>query len=170
MLFSRFIAVLGVACVVSLSANSQTAKAPLKDAGGKDVGTVDLVQTPHGVLLKMSLKGIPAGEHAFHIHTVGKCEPPFTTAGGHFNPGSRKHGMEAAEGAHAGDMPNLHVPASGDLVIEIANSAISLVKGQPTSVFDADGSAIVIHAKADDYKSDPAGNAGDRIACGVIVE
>jgi Cu-Zn family superoxide dismutase len=170
MLFSRFIAVLGVACVASLSAHAQTAKAPLKDAAGKDVGTVDLVQTPHGVLLKLSLKGIPAGEHAFHVHAAGKCEPPFTTAGGHFNPGSKKHGMEAAEGSHAGDMPNLHVPASGELIIEVANPAISLVKGQPNSVFDADGSAIVIHAKADDYKSDPAGNAGDRIACGVIVE
>jgi Cu-Zn family superoxide dismutase len=166
----RFIAMLSIACAVSLTAHAQSAKAPLKDAAGKDVGTVDLVQTPHGVLLKLSLKGIPAGEHAFHVHAVGKCEPPFTTAGGHFNPGSKKHGMEAAEGAHAGDMPNLHVPASGDLVIEIANPAISLVKGQPTSVFDADGSAIVVHAKADDYKSDPAGNAGDRIACGVIVE
>lgn len=166
--FSRFIAALGVACVASLSAHAQTAKAMLKDAGGKDVGTVDLVQTPHGVLLKLSLKGIAAGEHAFHVHAVGKCEPPFTTAGGHFNPGSRKHGMEAADGAHAGDMPNLHVPASGELVIEVANPAISLVKGQPNSVFDADGSAIVIHAKADDYKSDPAGNAGDRIACGIV--
>jgi len=170
MLFSRFIAACGVACVVSLSAHAQIAKAPLKNAAGKDVGTVDLVHTPNGVLLKMSLKGIPAGEHAFHIHAVGKCEPPFTTAGGHFNPGSKKHGMEAADGPHAGDMPNLHVPASGELVIEIANPAISLAKGQPNSVFDADGSAIVIHAKADDYKSDPAGNAGDRIACGVIVE
>ena len=170
MRFSRFIAVLGIACAAAISAHAETAKAVLKDKSGKEVGTVDLVQTPHGVLLKMSLKSIPVGEHAFHIHVVGKCEPPFTTAGGHFNPGSKKHGMEAAEGAHAGDMPNLHVPANGELVIEIANPAISLVKGQPTSVFDADGSAIVIHAKADDYKSDPAGNAGDRIACGVIVE
>ena len=147
---------------------AQTAKAELKDAAGKDVGQVQLVQTPNGVLLKLALKGIPAGEHAFHVHAVGKCEPPFTSAGGHFNPAGHKHGMEAAEGQHAGDMPNLHVPASGELVVEIANPMISLVKGQPNSVFDADGSAIVIHAKADDYKSDPAGNAGDRIACGVI--
>lgn len=170
MRIGQLITVLGIACLASLSVNAQTAKAPLKDAGGKDVGTVDLIQTPHGVLLKLSLKGIPAGEHAFHVHAVGKCEPPFTSAGGHFNPGGRKHGMEAADGAHAGDMPNLHVPASGELAIEVANPAVSLVKGQPNSVFDADGSAIVIHAKADDYKSDPAGNAGDRIACGVIVE
>jgi Cu-Zn family superoxide dismutase len=167
--FSRFIAALGIACAASLSAHAQTAKAPLKDASGKDVGSVDLVQTPHGVLLKLSLKGIPAGEHAFHVHAVGKCEPPFTSAGGHFNPGGRKHGMAAADGAHAGDMPNLHVPASGELAVEIANPAISLVKGQPNSVFDADGSAIVVHAKADDYKTDPAGDAGDRIACGVIA-
>lgn len=168
--FSRFIAAFGVVCVASLSAQAQTAKAPLKDAAGKDVGTVDLVQTPHGVLLKMSLKGIAPGEHAFHVHAVGKCEAPFTSAGGHFNPGSKKHGMSAADGAHAGDMPNLHVPANGELVIEVANPAITLAKGQPNSVFDADGSAVIIHAGADDYKTDPTGNAGDRIACGVIVE
>jgi Cu-Zn family superoxide dismutase len=78
--------------------------------------------------------------------------------------------MEAAEGQHAGDMPNLHVPANGELVVEIANPMITLAKGQPNSVFDADGSAIIIHAGVDDYKTDPTGNAGDRIACGVIVE
>ena len=109
------------------------------------------------------------GEHAIHIHAVGKCEAPFESAGPHFNPGNHKHGMMAGEG-HAGDMPNLHVPQSGELVVEILNPAITLEKGKPNSVFDADGSAVVIHAKADDYKSDPAGNAGERIACGVIVE
>ena len=165
-------AVAGVA--VSFSAPTQaqtpTAKASLKDAAGKDVGSVQLVQTPHGVLLKMSLKGAVPGEHAFHIHAVGKCEAPFTSAGGHFNPASKKHGMEAAEGSHAGDMPNLHIPASGELMVEIANPMISLVKGQPNSVFDTDGSAIIIHAGVDDYKTDPTGNAGDRIACGIITE
>jgi Cu-Zn family superoxide dismutase len=160
-----------VGCLCSFSAAAQTAKASLKDANGKDVGQVQLVQTPHGVLLKMSVKDLPAGEHAVHIHAVGKCEPPaFASAGGHFNPGGKKHGMEAAEGQHAGDMPNLHIPAGGELAIEVANPAITLVKGQPNSVFDADGSAIVIHAGADDYKTDPAGNSGDRIACGVITE
>ena len=108
-----------------------------------------------------------AGEHAFHIHAVGKCEPPFTTAGGHFNPAQHKHGFMSGEG-HAGDMPNLHVPEGGALSIEVLNRDVTLAKGKPNSVFDADGSAIVIHAKADDYKSDPAGNAGDRIACGVV--
>jgi Cu-Zn family superoxide dismutase len=154
----------------SAQAQSPTAKAALKDAAGKDVGTVQLIQTPHGVLLKMTLKGAVPGEHAFHIHAVGKCEAPFTSAGGHFNPASKKHGMEATEGAHAGDMPNLHIPANGELTIEVANHMVSLVKGQPNSLFDADGSALIIHAGVDDYKTDPTGNAGDRIACGVITE
>ena len=164
------LAVLTMGCLGSLAAEAQTAKASLKDASGKDVGQVQLVQTPHGVLLKLAVRGLPPGQHAFHVHAVGKCEPPFTSAGPHFNPAGKKHGMEAADGPHAGDMPNLHIPAGGELVVEIANPMISLVKGQPTSVFDADGSTIIIHAGADDYKTDPAGNAGDRIACGVIVE
>lgn len=164
------IAMAGVAASFSAQAQSPTAKAALKDAAGKDVGSAQLIQTPHGVLLKMTLKGAAPGEHAFHIHAVGKCEAPFTSAGGHFNPASKKHGMEAAEGAHAGDMPNLHIPASGELTIEVANHMVSLVKGQPNSLFDADGSALIIHAGVDDYKTDPTGNAGDRIACGVITE
>ena len=171
--FGRYflgLAVLAAASLASLSAQAQTAKASLKDASGKDVGQVQLLQTPHGVLIKLAVKGVPPGEHAFHVHAVGKCEPPFTSAGGHFNPAGKKHGMEAAEGSHAGDMPNLFIPASGELTVEIANPMISLVKGQPNTVFDADGSAVIIHAGADDYKTDPTGNAGDRIACGVIVE
>jgi len=164
------IAMAGMAVSFSAQAQSPTAKAALKDASGRDVGTVQLVQTPHGVLLRMSLKGVAPGEHAFHVHAVGKCEAPFTSAGGHFNPASKKHGMEAAEGAHAGDMPNLFIPANGELRIDVANHMISLVKGQPNSVFDADGSAIIIHAGPDDYKTDPTGNAGDRIVCGVITE
>ena len=161
-------AVMTAACVASVSAQAQTAKATLKDASGKEVGKVELVQLTNGVLLKMALKGAPPGDRAFHIHAIGKCEPPFTSAGPHFNPASHKHGLEAKEGSHAGDMPNLHIPANGELVIEIANPMVSLVKGQPNSLFDADGSAIIIHAGADDYKTDPTGNAGDRVACGVV--
>jgi Cu-Zn family superoxide dismutase len=152
----------------SLPAQAQTAKAALQSADGKEAGSVTLTQTPSGVLLSLTVKGLPPGEHAFHVHAVGKCEAPFTSAGGHFNPGNKKHGLLAAEGAHAGDMPNLHIPASGDLTIEVHNPMITLEKGKPNSLFDADGSAVIIHAGKDDYKSDPTGEAGGRIACGVV--
>lgn len=152
----------------ALPAAAQAAQAALKNGEGKEVGSVNLTQTPHGVLINVSVKGLPPGEHAFHVHAVGKCEPPFTSAGGHFNPGNKKHGIMAAEGQHAGDMPNLHIPQSGDLVVEVVNTGITLDKGKPNSVFDADGSAVIIHAGGDDYKTDPTGDAGGRIACGVI--
>jgi len=155
---------------LALPAAAQSARAALKDANGKDVGSATLTQTPGGVLIAVSVKGLPAGEHAFHVHAVGKCEPPFTSAGGHFNPGNKKHGLMAADGHHAGDMPNLHIPASGELSAEVLNTDITLEKGKPNTVFDADGSALVIHANKDDYKTDPTGEAGGRIACGVVEQ
>lgn len=162
-------AALLVAGLALPAAAAETAKALLKDKSGKDVGAVELTQTQAGVLLKLAIKGLPAGEHAFHIHAVGKCEPPFESAGPHFNPTNHKHGMMSGEG-HAGDMPNLHVPQGGALEVEVVNDAITLDKSKPNSVFQSAGTAVVIHSGKDDYKSDPAGNAGDRIACGVIVE
>ncbi|MCK9915104.1 superoxide dismutase family protein [Microbacteriaceae bacterium K1510] len=152
----------------ALPAAAQSASAPLKNAEGKEVGSVNLTQTHQGVLINVSVKGLPPGEHAFHVHAVGKCEPPFTSAGGHFNPTNHKHGMMAPEGQHAGDMPNLHIPQSGELTVEVLNTNITLEKGKPNSVYDADGSAVIIHAGKDDYKTDPTGDAGGRIACGVI--
>ena len=111
---------------------------------------------------------MPAGEHAFHIHNVGKCEAPsFESAGAHFNPDNKHHGILSGEG-HAGDMPDLHVPSDGTLEVEVVNTAVTLDKGKPNSVFHPGGTSAVIHAGKDDYKSDPAGNAGDRVACGVI--
>jgi len=152
----------------TFSADAQSAKATLKDKDSTDVGSATLSQTPAGVLIALSVKGLPAGEHAFHIHGVGKCEPPFTSAGGHFNPEKKKHGMMAADGPHAGDMPNLHIPAGGELVVEVLNSAVTLEKGKPNSLFGPEGSALIIHAGKDDYKTDPTGEAGGRIACGLI--
>jgi superoxide dismutase, Cu-Zn family len=163
------VAVFSVAPGIAVEA-AESAKAILKDANGQDAGSVSLTQTPAGVLLQLSLKGVPAGEHAFHIHAAGKCEPPkFESAGGHFNPANAHHGMMAGPG-HAGDMPNLHVPASGVLDLEVLNTSITLDKDKPNSVFHPAGTAIVIHAGKDDYASDPAGKAGDRIICGVIGE
>jgi superoxide dismutase, Cu-Zn family len=154
--------------LATLPAAAQSAKATLKNAEGKEVGSAALTQTPAGVLIRLSVKGLPAGERAFHIHGVGKCEPPFTSAGPHFNPGGKKHGIMAAEGHHAGDLPNLHVPAGGELVLEILNPEVTLEKGKANSLFGPQGTALVIHAGKDDYKSDPAGDAGGRIACGVV--
>jgi superoxide dismutase, Cu-Zn family len=153
---------------MALPAAAQTATAALKNANGGDVGTAEMTQTPAGVLIKLSVKGLPPGDHAFHVHAVGKCEPPFESAGPHFNPANKKHGLMATDGPHAGDMPNLHIPAGGELVVEVLNSNITLEKGKPNSVFDTDGSALVIHAGVDDYKTDPTGNAGGRIGCGVV--
>lgn len=147
---------------------AESATASLKDASGNEVGKAALTDTPNGVLIRLDLTGAPAGEHAFHIHAVGKCEPPdFKSAGPHFNPGAAKHGLENPEGPHAGDMPNLHVPGDGRLSIEVLNQAVTL--GGKSALLDEDGAALVIHAGADDYRTDPAGNAGDRIACGIIA-
>jgi superoxide dismutase, Cu-Zn family len=144
------------------------ATAVLKDAKGGEVGKATLTSTPSGILLSIDLTAAPAGDHAIHIHTVGKCEPPdFKSAGDHFNPDKTKHGLMNAFGPHAGDMPNLHVPTDGKLQIEMLNPVVTLTK--ESALLDEDGSALVIHAGADDYKSDPAGNSGDRIACGVVT-
>jgi Cu-Zn family superoxide dismutase len=146
-----------------------TAKADLKDAQGQSVGTVTLTDTPHGVLMHVVLTSAPEGVHAFHVHATGKCEAPFTTAGGHFNPANKQHGAENAMGMHAGDMPNITVPAGGKLTFDILNHDVTLKAGA-NSLMDADGSALMLHAAADDYKGDPAGNAGARIACGVVTK
>jgi Cu-Zn family superoxide dismutase len=155
--------------VVHGQENSLKAKAGLYNPQGEKVGETILVGTPHGVLITTELWNLPSGAHAFHIHTVGKCEPPFKSAAGHFNPFGKKHGIMNPEGKHAGDLPNVHIGADGNLKLEVLANEVTLGKGV-NSLFDADGSAIVIHAGPDDYKSDPAGNAGPRIACGVIVK
>ncbi len=141
-----------------------SASAKLVDSAGKHVGNAKLTQTAHGVLISVDLHGLKPGMHAIHLHETGKCEgPAFKTAGGHFNPGKKEHGFMNAGGAHAGDMPNIDVPKDGKVKAELLAGDASL-----DQLLDADGAALVLHAKADDYKSQPAGDAGDRVACGVI--
>jgi superoxide dismutase, Cu-Zn family len=163
-------ALLATTLAIAAPANAvDKVSAVLKEKDGKEVGKVELTDTPSGVLMRLVLDGIPPGDHAFHVHAVGKCDPPdFKSAGPHFNPDQTKHGLMNPEGPHSGDMPNLHVPDSGKLTVEVFNEMVTLDAEQ--ALLDDDGSAIVVHAVADDYKTDPAGNAGDRIACGVVTK
>lgn len=144
------------------------ARAELVNAEGEVVGRAGLDSTPSGVLIRLRLDGLPPGRHALHIHETGACEAPdFESAGGHYNPFGREHGFRDAAGPHAGDLPNIVVPPSGELQLEVLADEVTLREGR-AALFDADGSALVIHAGADDYRTDPAGDAGDRLACGVV--
>ena len=163
---TALLAATALAASPGTSSAADLAQATMMNAAGESVGNVVLHATPHGTLLHAALKNLPPGAHAFHVHAVGRCEPPFKSAGGHLNPSGAKHGIMSAEGLHAGDMPNIHVHASGAVEIEVLNTRLVL----DGALFDEDGAAIVIHEGPDDYASDPAGAAGSRIACGVITE
>jgi Cu-Zn family superoxide dismutase len=169
--------VAGAALVVGACAPAaQTAEAPrprqftqpIFDAQGRNVGTVTAVQEGNVVRMRVAATGMPAGVHGAHLHAVGRCDAPeFTTAGGHLNPTGRQHGMRNPNGPHLGDLPNLTVRADGTGTLE-ATVPAALTPGQPP-LFDADGTAFVIHASADDMVTDPSGNSGARIACAVIA-
>jgi Cu-Zn family superoxide dismutase len=156
-------------CASMMGGGAPGATADLRDARGQTVGTATLSEAGGKVRMVVQAKGLAPGKHGIHIHAVGSCEPPaFTSAGGHYNPLGRKHGLEAPDGAHAGDLPNLEADASGNARYETTTERVTLSDGL-LSVFDGDGSAIVIHEKDDDQKTDPTGNSGGRVACGVIV-
>lgn len=141
-------------------------KVEMRDANGRSLGMLQVTERDSGLMITGQLSGLAAGEHGFHIHQVGSCEPPFTSAGDHWNPSSREHGHLNPEGAHRGDMMNVTV-GNDSTVTVTARTSGGMLKGGD-GVLDADGAALVLHAGADDYRTDPDGAAGDRIACGVL--
>ena len=146
------------------SAAPTRAVATLRTGDGKDAGTVTLLPAGDAMRLAVQVKGLAAGEHGIHIHTTGKCDgPKFESAGAHWNPAGKQHGLKNSAGAHAGDMPNLTVTADGSGIVNITLSG-----GSVADLLDADGAALVVHAKPDDQTTDPSGNSGDRIACAVL--
>ena len=158
----------GSAAAATPSTPTPFASAALRGTDGSDKGTATIVAVRGKIELQLAVQGLPAGEHGTHLHTVGRCDPPdFTSAGGHLNPHRKMHGSENPQGAHLGDLPNLNVGDNGK------GALIASIAGTPEDVtaalFDADGTAIVIHAGTDDYKTDPSGNSGGRIICGVLT-
>ncbi len=145
------------------------ARALLKDAKGEKVGTATLVEAKGGVTIAVKAQGLPPGTHGIHLHAVGKCDDPeFKSAGPHFNPEGKKHGMKNPEGHHAGDLPNLVVGADGKGEFKATVDGVTLGEG-PASLLGPQGTALVVHASPDDEVTDPAGNSGARIACGVVA-
>jgi Cu-Zn family superoxide dismutase len=147
-----------------------TAKATLINSQGQKVGQAILTETPKGVKIVLQVENLPPGVHAFHIHAKGICSTPgFESAGGHFNPFGKQHGLKNPAGPHAGDLPNITVGPDGKAKVEVVANLVTLKGGQKNSLFQPGGTSLVIHAGPDDYVTDPAGNAGPRIACGAIT-
>lgn len=164
----RLIAFLALVFPLAVSA-APAAHAELKDAQGRTVGQAMFEETTEGVRVVLDAKNLPPGPHGFHVHETGKCDAPdFKTAGAHFNPGKKQHGHQNPKGPHAGDLPNLEVSADGTGRASAVAAGATLGQG-PTSLLKDGGTALVVHAKPDDGKTDPAGNAGARIACGIVT-
>jgi superoxide dismutase, Cu-Zn family len=163
------LAAVAALAVAPLQAQHTAARAILVDTTGAHVGAAHLVQTSsNGVLIRVELRNLTEGVHALHIHETGACSPTFEAAGGHFAPEGNPHGILSEGGKHAGDLLNVHVPSTGEVVTERLATDVTLEENEEASLLDGDGSALIIHSGPDDYASQPAGDAGTRIACGVI--
>ena len=168
MRISRMLAIAAMTATFPiLAVAADTATATLNGPDGAPIGTVTLTQGPNGVLVSADVTGLTPGAHGFHIHETGSCTPDFKAAGGHYNPGGGGHGILDAGGHHAGDLPNIHAGADGSARADYLTTDVTLAGGVANSVFDADGSAIIIHENPDSYGADAG--AGGRVACGVIV-
>jgi len=161
----------GVACSTATRMRNAAARAEavMYNSSGAPIGTAQLWQDANGVVnVEIASISLPAGTHGIHFHDAAKCEgPAFTTAGGHYNPMGMEHGLQNPRGPHAGDNPNVTIPAGGVGNVSFTTDRVSLTPG-PRTLFDADGSALVVHAAADDQVTNPSGNSGARIACGVV--
>ena len=154
---------------VSGGRNATAATVRLVDAQGQPVGSAVLTEAENGVRVNLNVRGLPPGQHGLHFHQNGTCDAPdFTTAGGHYNPTNRQHGMQNPQGPHAGDLPNLTVGADGEGELETVKEGVTLRGANP--LLRQGGTALIIHATADDQRTDPSGNSGARIACGVVTE
>lgn len=147
-----------------------SAEADIRNKDNQPVGRATMIETPEGLRIAVTAFRLPPGTKGIHIHDAGVCQPPFTSAGDHFNPLKKQHGRLNPAGAHAGDLPNLTIAASGEGGIDFMTKAVTLRAGQPNSLLGGNGTSVVIHAAADDERTDPSGNSGERLGCGVIVK